>query len=126
MKKVILILAMGAFTVNAQDEARQEMMGRADMITFNAGACYVADYGLSLTDAFKDRREARIITTLGIGLGLGALKETADVYCFNQKFSGTDILFSMGGTLIGIGISEGTQALVKHFENKRKQKYLRL
>lgn len=126
MKRVILILAMGAFTVNAQDEARNEMMGRADMIMFNAGVCYVADYGLSLTDAFKDKREARIVTTLGIGLGLGALKETADVYCFNQKFNGMDMLFSMGGTLIGIGISEGTQALVKHFENKRKQKYLRL
>lgn len=126
MKKLFLVLVLGAFTVNAQDEARQEMLGRADMITFNAGVCYVADYGLSLTDAFKDKREARIVTTLGIGLGLGALKETADVYCFNQKFNGMDMLFSMGGTLIGIAISEGTQALVKHFEKKRQSKYLKL
>jgi hypothetical protein len=125
MKKVFLVLALGVFTVNAQ-ESRDEMLGRADMITFNAGVCYVADYGLSLTDAFKYKREARIATTLGIGLGLGLLKETADVYCFQDRFNGTDILFSMGGTLIGIGISEGTQALVRHFENRRKHKKLKL
>lgn len=126
MKKLILVLTLGAFTVNAQDEARQEMFGRADMITFNAGVCYVADYGLSLTDAFKDKREARIGTTLGIGLGLGLLKETTDVYCFGQKFNGTDVLFSMGGTLIGIGISEGTQALVKYFEKRKEHKRIKL
>ncbi len=125
MKKTVIIMAIAlGFNSNAQ-ESRDEMLGRADMVTFGAGITYVADFGLSLTDAFKDKREARFVTTMSIGLGLGLLKETTDVYCFKQQFNGGDVLYMIGGALIGFAMSEATQAVIE-FANKKKRHKLKL
>ena len=125
MKKTMIIFAIAlGFNSNAQ-ESRDEMLGRADMITFASGVTYVADFGLSLTDAFKDKREARFATTMSIGLGLGVLKEVTDVYCFEQRFNGGDVLYMMGGALIGFAMSEATQAVIE-FTHKKKRHKLKL
>lgn len=122
MKKLLLVLGLTmCLNVNAQiDEARDEMLGRADMITFSAGITYVTSFSFTLMESIKDKREVRLGSTLAVGLGIGVLKETADVFCFDQRFNGTDILYCIGGSLIGFALTEMTTAIVD-FANKRKK-----
>lgn len=132
MKKVLLLLSLFAFTVNAQgsDKTEDELqqLKRADMVTFSTCMSYVTSYGMLYSSHLKDKREARLFIALGEGAVFGVLGEIFDMKAKTrlEKFNITDVGYMVAGSLIGWGLSEATIVIVEKMEERRQNKKLRL
>lgn len=129
MKKVLLLLSLFAFTVNAQKtEDELQQLKRADMVTFSTCISYVTSYGMLYSSHLKDKREARLFIALGEGAVFGVLGEIFDMKAKTrlEKFNITDVGYMVAGSLIGWGLSEATIVIVEKMEKRKQNKKLRL
>jgi putative lipoprotein len=103
-----LALAVMCFCGTASAD---DWFGRDKALHFGASAI-IAGSAYGVTTAFDDRRVVAFAVGGGIGLGAGIAKEGYDALGYGDP-SWKDLAWDVAGTLVGLGIAYGVDALLR-------------
>jgi putative lipoprotein len=103
---------MGAAVVVFCSHARaDEWLGRDKALHFGASAA-IAATGYGVTTAFTEKRALAFAIGGGVAIGAGIAKEGYDALGYGEP-SWKDFAWDVAGTLVGLGIAYGVDALLR-------------
>lgn len=88
-----------------------EWLGRDKALHFGASAA-IAGTSYGVTTAFTDKRIVAFAIGSGVALGAGIAKESIDALGYGDP-SWKDFAWDVAGTLVGLGIAYGVDALLR-------------
>jgi putative lipoprotein len=103
-----LTLAVALFCSTAHAD---EWLGRDKALHFGASAI-LSSTAYGVTTAFDDRRSVAFIVGSGVALTAGIAKETYDALGYGDP-SWKDLAWDVAGTLVGLGIAYGVDAIFR-------------
>lgn len=112
MKLTAAIVSLAAVVfLSVSARADDDWLGRDKALHFGASAA-IAGTGYGVTTSFTDRRALAFAVGGGVALGTGLAKEVLDAAGYGTP-SWKDLAWDAIGTLVGLGIAYGVDALIR-------------
>jgi len=111
MKMGIRSLTLAAAVFLSAPARADEWFGRDKALHFGASAA-ISGAAYGVTTAFDDRRSIAFLIGGGVALSAGLAKEGYDALGYGEP-SLKDLVWDVAGTLVGLGVAYGVDALFR-------------